>query len=141
MSEPGYRSMQSTRGPGVGRRLYQDRANGVVLGVCAGIADFFGFDVTLTRIVTAIGAFVFFPTVVIGYFVLALLLPKKPKGYVGRSGEESEAFQRRVRSSPHSTLDGVRHRFRDLDVRLQRLEKYLTSNRFKLDREFESLQD
>ena len=138
MSERGYRS---TPGPGGGRRLYQDRANGIFLGVCAGIADFFGFDVTLTRIVTAIGAFLFFPTVVIGYFILALLLPKKPKGYAARSGEESEAFQRRVRSSPHSTLDGVRHRFRDLDVRLQRLEKYLTSNRFNLDREFETLRD
>jgi phage shock protein C len=36
-------------------------------------------------------------------------------------------------------LSGVRYRFRDLDVRLQRLEKYVTSSRYKLDREFEQL--
>jgi phage shock protein C len=44
-----------------------------------------------------------------------------------------------VRSNPHSSLSGVRYRFRDLDVRLQRLEKYVTSSRYKLDREFQQL--
>ena len=46
-----------------------------------------------------------------------------------------------MRSSPHDTLASVRYRFRDLDVRLQRLEKYVTSNRYKLDREFEKLEE
>jgi hypothetical protein len=36
-------------------------------------------------------------------------------------------------------LSSVRYRFRDLDVRLQRLEKYVTSNRFQLDSEFRRL--
>ena len=123
------------------RRLYQDREGGVFLGVCAGLADFFGFDLTLVRLITAIGAFLFFPTVLIGYFVLALLLPKKPLGAREVSDEYSQSLRRRVRSSPHSTLDHVRYRFGELDTRLQRLEKYLTSTRFKLDQEFESLKD
>ena len=93
------------------------------------------------KVVLAIGAFLFFPTVLIGYFVLALLLPKKPKALPGRSDKYSESVQRQVRSSPHSTLDGTRRRFRELDVRLQRLEKYLTSKRFNLDKEFETLRD
>jgi phage shock protein C len=38
-------------------------------------------------------------------------------------------------------LSGVRYRFRDLDTRLQRLEKYVTSNRFNLDREFRHLKE
>lgn len=123
------------------RRLYQDRERGVFLGVCAGLADFFGFDTTLIRLIAAIGAFLFFPTVLIGYFVLALLLPKKPPGSPGASDEYSQSLRRRVRSSPHSALDDVRYRFTDLDTRLQRLEKYLTSTRFKLDQEFETLKD
>lgn len=121
------------------RRLYQDRERGVFLGVCAGLADFFGFDVTLVRLITAFGAFLFFPTVLICYFALALLLPKKPPE--GDSDDYSQSLRRRVRTSPHSTLDNVRYRFGELDARLQRLEKYLTSNRFKLDQEFESLKD
>ena len=36
-------------------------------------------------------------------------------------------------------LSSTRYRFRDLDTRLQRLEKYVTSNRFQLDREFRHL--
>ena len=73
--------------------------------------------------------------------VLALLLPTKPREYARARDDDSETLQRSVRSSPHSTLDNIRHRFREVDARLQRLEKYLTSKRFKLDREFESLRD
>ena len=132
--------MNSGREPGP-RRLYRDRENGMVAGVCAGIADYFGFDVTITRIIVAIGLFVFLPTTLIAYIVLALLLPTKPREAARSRDDTSETLQRSVRSSPHSTLDNIRHRFREVDGRLQRLEKYMTSKRFKLDREFESLRD
>jgi phage shock protein C len=58
-----------------------------------------------------------------------------------RRAEHDDELERRVRAEPHSTLSGVRHRFRDLDARLQRLEKYVTSERFRLDREFAGLKD
>jgi len=31
-------------------RFYRDKRNGKVMGICAGIADYTGFDVTLVRI-------------------------------------------------------------------------------------------
>ena len=132
--------MNNGREPGP-RRLFRDRDNGMVAGVCAGIADYFGFDVTITRVIVAIGLFVFLPTTVIAYIVLALLLPTKPRESGRFRDDAAETLQRSVRSAPHSTLDNIRHRFRETDERLQRLEKYLTSKRFKLDREFESLRD
>ncbi|NNC63243.1 MAG: envelope stress response membrane protein PspC [Gammaproteobacteria bacterium] len=132
--------MNSEREPGP-RRLHRDRENGMVAGVCAGIADYFGFDVTITRIIVAIGLFVFLPTTVIAYILLVFLLPTKPRESVRVHDDASETLQRSVRSAPHATLDNIRHRFREVDARLQRLEKYLTSKRFKLDREFESLKD
>jgi len=113
----------------------------MIAGVCAGIADYFGFDVTMTRIVVVVGLFVFLPTTLIAYILLALLLPSKPRVTERYRDHASETLQRSVRSAPHSTLDTIRHRFREVDGRLQRLEKYLTSKRFKLDREFESLKD
>ena len=73
--------------------------------------------------------------------VLALLLPKKPRSSGRPSDYETDPPQRQVRSAPHATMESVRHRFREIDARLQRMEKYLTSSRFKLDREFESLKD
>lgn len=132
--------MSSPRDPGP-RRLYRDSENGLVAGVCAGIADYFGFDVTVTRIIVAIGLFVFFPTALIAYIVLALLLSKKPYEAVRARDDVADRLQRSVRAAPHATLDNIRHRFREVDSRLQRLEKYLTSKRFALDREFESLKD
>lgn len=117
-------------------KLYRNKTDGMICGVCAGFADYFGFDLTMTRVVVAIGAFIF-PSLILIYFVLALVL--KPSGRP--AGESEDVLGRRVRAEPHSTLNSVRHRFRDLDGRLQRLEKYVTSERFRLDREFAGLKD
>jgi len=118
-------------------QLYRNTDKGMLAGVCAGIADFFGFSLPATRVLVAIGMFMF-PFLLVVYILLAVLLPRKP---VGRRTDREESLQRRVRAEPHATLRAVRHRFRDLDRRLQRLEKYVTSGRFRLDREFESLRD
>lgn len=129
----------ATQAPG--RRLYRDKENGKISGVCAGIADYFGFDLTLTRIVCVLGLLLFPPTVFFGYFVLAWLLPKKPYTPPGSVDPNLASLQRHVRSEPHGALSHVRYRFRELDKRLQRLEKYVTSESFKLDTEFRTLQE
>jgi phage shock protein C len=110
----------------------------MVFGVCAGIADYFGFDVTITRVLFVIGALFSFPLLFVAYVLLGFLLPRQP---ADEPDAEINPLQRRVRSNPHDMIGSVRYRFRDLDVRLQRLEKYVTSNRFKLDREFRQLRD
>lgn len=59
------------------RRLYrsQDR---IIAGVCAGLADFFGLDVSLVRIATLVlilfGGLSFW-----AYIILWLIVPKAPK--------------------------------------------------------------
>jgi phage shock protein C len=121
-------------------RLYRDTENRVIFGVCAGVADYFGFDLKLTRICVAVGAFFFFPTVPIIYVILGLLLEESPYSARERVREEYE-LRRRVRSEPHATLRSVRYRYRELDRRLQRLEKYVTSKKYNLQREFDGLKD
>jgi phage shock protein C len=120
-------------------RLYRNREDGVIAGVCAGIADYFGFDLTLTRVIIGVAAIFFSPFILIVYVVLALVLESKLPVTKGERDEDKERVTRRVRSEPHATLKSVRYRFRDLDQRLQRMEKYVTSDRFALDREFEGL--
>src|SRR4051812_1450974 len=115
-------------------RLYRNPRRGMIFGVCAGLADYFAFDVKVTRILTVIAMCVF-PLVWIAYLVLGLTLPKKPESDV------YDPVQKQVRSDPHDMLSSVRYRFRDLDSRLQRLEKYVTSSRFDLDSEFRRLKD
>jgi phage shock protein C len=124
--------------PSLNQRLYRNPRNGRVFGVCAGVAEYFGFDVTVTRVLLVIGAFFSFSMLIIAYVILALLLPVKPSEGPG-SEDRSDPVQRKVRSDPHEMLSSVRYRFRDIDSRLQRLEKYVTSNRFQLDREFRQL--
>jgi phage shock protein C len=126
--------------PGTGQRLYRDPENKLVLGVCAGIADYFGFDLTTTRVCVAVSLVFFMPATLMVYFGLVLLLPKRPHSSVDSIAAGSNV-QRAVRSEPHGILSSVNHRYRELEVRLQRLEKYVTSPSFQLDQEFEALED
>ena len=119
-------------------RLYRDTRRGMIFGVCAGLAEYFGFDVKVTRVLTVVGAMFGFPVVFISYLVLGVMLPRKPES---DAGDAYDPVQRQVRSDPHDMLSSVRYRFRDLDSRLQRLEKYVTSSRFALDSEFRRLKD
>ena len=121
-----------------GNRLYRNPRKGILFGVCAGLADYFGFDLAVTRVLVVIGMLFFFPMLLLAYLLLALLLPKAPDG---AADPETDTLQRNIRAEPHGALASVRYRYRELDTRLQRLERYVTSERFKLDREFERLRD
>lgn len=79
------------------------------------------------------------PMVCGAYIVLAFLLPTKE--CTGTARDYGDPLEQQVRASPHATLASVRYRFGDLDTRLQQLEKYVTSSRYKLDREFRKLPD
>jgi phage shock protein C len=120
------------------RRLYRDTEHGVCAGVCAGIADYFGFDRGATRVLTVLLQFLFAPTFLI-YVALAFLLPRKPRDLYRDEGEE--AFWRQVRTSPKDTAAAVRHKLREIDARLQRMERYVTSPNFDLEREFRKLEE
>jgi phage shock protein C len=119
-------------------RFYRNPRRGMIFGVCAGIAEHFGFDVNVTRVLVVVAAFFSFFLICVVYVLLGLLLPVRSDAN-GRG--EMDPVEREVKLRPHDTLSTVRYRFRDLDVRLARLEKYVTSNRFKLDREFRELRD
>jgi phage shock protein C len=121
------------------QRFYRDRRNGKIMGVCAGIADYFGWNVTFVRILAVLGLIWFSVLTLIVYFGLGFLLPIKPeRPYDWDSGDE---YWRSVRRSPSATFGDVRQRFRELDVKLQRMERYVTSRRYDLDRQFRDLED
>lgn len=126
-----------TRNDASPTRLYKDRENKVICGVCAGIAEYFGFDVTLTRLVAVLFLFMF-PATFIVYIGLCMLLPAKPAKLY--ASEQDQEFWKGVRVSPTTTLSEVRHRFRSVEARLQRIERYVTSKNFSLDREFRDLE-
>ncbi len=118
-------------------RLYRDRANGKIMGVCAGLADYFGFSLKGLR-VCAILSLIFFsgPTFII-YIVLGFVLPDKPRDLYDEP--EEEFFWRDVRKNPAGTARDIRHKFRELERRLRAAEAHVTSREFKLKREIDSL--
>ena len=119
------------------RRFYRDSKRGMIAGVCAGIADYFGFNLTATRFLTAIMFLSFMPVALLAYIGCVLLVPSD-RGVIGREPYDP-GFRRAMRSDPGSTLADVKRRFQKLDSRLARLERYVTSSRFNLDQEFRKL--
>ncbi|MGH8427280.1 MAG: envelope stress response membrane protein PspC [Gammaproteobacteria bacterium] len=124
------------RGP---NRLYRDPERGMIMGVCAGIADYFGWNLTLVRVVVVLTFFFWWGITLVVYVIMGFLLPKKPQGLYETA--EDETFWRGVRRSPSESFHDLRHRFRDIDLRMQRMEGYVTSNRYDLDRQFRDLED
>lgn len=62
------------------KKLYKSR-NAVICGVCGGIAEFFGIDPTIVRVIWALLIFCF-GTGILAYIVCALVIPQKPDGTV-----------------------------------------------------------
>ena len=109
-----------------GRRFEVDRAEGKLLGVCAGLANHTGVDVTLIRVglvlVTLMGAF---PWTLIAYGIAA---------FVGQSRGRPAASRGRLAGREES-----RERMRSLDLRMQAIETYAASSNSRLAREIEDL--
>jgi phage shock protein C len=118
-------------------KLYRNRKDGKIAGVCAGIADYFGWDVDVVRILTVVGALFFTLPALILYAGAALLLPEQPESLY-REPEE-ERYWKRYRQSPRDTLAETKQRFLRLEQRLRRIEAYATSKRFDLDRQFKRI--
>lgn len=120
------------------QRFYRDPAHGKLMGVCAGLADCFGWNVTLVRILAIIALIWFNALTLIAYFVLGLMLPTRPETLCDRDADEE--YWRSVRRSAGDTFRDVRTRFRELDMKLQHMEGYVTSSRYDLDRQFRDLE-
>ena len=50
-----------------------NKANGKLMGVCAGIGDYFGVDATIVRIAFALGTIFGFGSLLIAYLAIGLI--------------------------------------------------------------------
>lgn len=122
------------------RRFYRVSDRAWLGGVCAGLADYFGFNLKVTRVLAVVALFMATPMAIVAYLAVVVLVPTAPASEAAARRVDPE-IRRAVRSSPSQTMADVRGRFKALNRRLARLEKYVTSSRYELDREFERLQD
>ena len=127
-----------TAQPASRTRFYRDKRHGKVMGICAGIADYTGFDVSLVRICMIAALFLSSGSIIPVYFIAGWVAPTKPRELDVADREERQFWQG-VRASPARTARDIRSRFRDLDRRLADIESYVTSENRTLSREIEQL--
>lgn len=119
-------------------KFYRDKANGKWMGVCSGVADYTGIDVTVVRIALILLTILGSGATLIAYIAAAMVAPNKPAELALATPEQTKFWQG-VRASPRRTVRDVRSKFRELDRRLADVETYVTSSSGSLSREIDKL--
>lgn len=61
------------------KKLYRSPTNRKIAGVCGGIAEYFGVDPTLIRVIWAVLAFAY-GSGLLAYLLCAIIIPEEPLG-------------------------------------------------------------
>jgi len=111
--------------------VYRSR-NGIILGVCRGIAEYFDFSVFWVRAIALILLFItgFWPITGL-YFITALLM--KPEPVVPIQTEEEQEFYDSYTHSSRGAVDRLKRRYDNLERRIQRMEHTVTAREFNWD--------
>ncbi|KJY83245.1 phage-shock protein [Vibrio galatheae] len=126
------------------RELYRDTVNGKISGVCAGIANYFALEVWLVRILVISaallgGSFL----VLLAYIAMTLMIEKQPKNYVESIKTEQEHKLKnkpwQQGQTPDVLLNTIEKDFHQLENQIRDMEAYVTSDSFKVNKEFKSL--
>lgn len=136
------------------RAFYRSADRAVLGGVCAGIADYFGFNLRVLRFLAIIAFIVAMPMTIVAYLAVVFFVPARsgtgqeraprPRRKTRRERKQErkqarrEARQREC-AVPSEAAVEVNKKCRSLDKRLAELEKYITSSRYQLDREIRNL--
>ena len=112
--------------------LHRSR-NGIILGVCRGVAEYFSFSVFWTRAVAVILLFLtgFWPITAI-YFIAALLM--KPAPVIPIKTEDEQEFYDSYVHSRKSAADRLKRRYDNLERRIRRMEDTVTAREFDWER-------
>lgn len=118
--------------------FYLDKQNGKVMGVCAGLADYTGFDVTLIRIMLIATIVMSGGSVLPCYFIAGFIASDRP-AELAASNEEEKRFWQGVRASPRKSARQIHSQFRDIDRRLADIENFVTSENRVLAQQIDDL--
>ena len=115
-----------------GKGIYRSR-DGLILGVCKGIAAYFDFSVFWVRTITVL-IFLFsgfWPLT--GVYILAALLMKPEPVLPIETEEEAEFYDSYVHSRK-GAVHRLKRKYDSLDRRIQRMEDRVTSREFDWER-------
>ena len=151
------------------RGLYLDRENRKIVGVCAGVARYFGIEAWVARC-AALTGLLFLPSIVFpAYWIAFFVMGHRPSARSGgvrrrtwkrgsRGRRRADERRRAARSgrrnsdrksdhrspapefgakfSPRRSLRAAQADFAEVELRLRRMEAFVTSDRYALERGF-----
>ncbi|WP_333608467.1 envelope stress response membrane protein PspC [Arsukibacterium sp.] len=131
------------------RELLRDDRNGKIAGVCAGVADYFGWETWLVRLVTVsavlLGLGWFVPALYIaGWLVLEKKSNVRPLSAETTTKPEEKPVELKTRiwqrgESAKQALHHLSYQFNSMELRLRDMERHVTSSQFQLNRELNNL--
>jgi phage shock protein C len=140
-------------------RLERDDDNAKIVGVCAGIANYYGVEAWVVRCIAVTGLLFFgsivFPAYWIMYFVM-----DGPSSAAKKAAKEGKQSRRKSRSpareeegddmsarlsrhdaaSPRRNLRNVQADLQEVELRLRRMETHVTSGQYELQRELHKIE-
>lgn len=149
--------------------LYRNTSQGKLAGVCAGIADYFGWESWLVRILVVSGVLLGMEWIIFIYIAAWFILDKKPANVgnanKGNFAQGSNSQSRKTTDShyanvedditnesikvksriwqagepPKQAFHDIRRKFQTLELELQVIERYVTSPEFTVSREINKL--
>ncbi|AOW76018.1 phage shock protein C [Colwellia sp. PAMC 20917] len=140
--------------------LYRNSTQGKIAGVCAGLADYFGWETWLVRILVVSGVLLGMGWFVVIYIAGWFILDKKPgttakkpqpaqSQYASATmhteeelSSESIKVKSRIWQSgepPKQAFQDIRHKFKSLEREVRAMEHYVTSSEFTVSREINKL--
>ncbi|GAA5136907.1 envelope stress response membrane protein PspC [Thalassotalea piscium] len=140
--------------------LFRIPSKGKIAGVCAGLADYFGWETWLVRILVVSGVLLGMGWFVVIYIAAWFILNKKPEtkdhftskhakqpghANVNTSDDfvnESIKVKSRIWQAgepPQQAFRDITLKFKSLEKELQKIERYVTSPEFTVSREINKL--
>lgn len=112
------------------KKLYRVPEEGMLKGVCAGLAHYFDVPVRLIRVIAVLSLFfgLFFITVV-AYIALVFVLEEAP----------ASRYQDEHQATPRQLLDKLEYELSSGEQQLRKVERYVTSDTFGVQSRFRQL--
>ncbi|GAB5380241.1 MAG: envelope stress response membrane protein PspC [Aliiglaciecola sp.] len=150
----------------VRKQLQRDPQQGKIAGVCAGIAEYFGIETWLVRIMTVAATLLLAGPFVPVFYIAAWFIMDKKTPEHGHSGHRTATFNRasgvkgwrndideededkkvEVKSKvwqagepPRQAFYDIKQQFVRIESRLRKVETYVTSSEYQLNREINKL--
>ncbi|MEW6990735.1 envelope stress response membrane protein PspC [Colwelliaceae bacterium 6441] len=140
--------------------LYRNPSQGKIAGVCAGLADYFGWETWLVRILAVSGVLLGMGWFIVVYIAAWFILDKKSgseskiksnlkqklKDSAEQVKDELNTESIKVKSRiwqagepPKQAFHDIRRKFKTLEKELRQIERYVTSPEFTVSREINNL--